>query len=79
MSATVWTAKERQPGRLHLGKVAYVEIQDKEDDERTNERARTRACAERLPLEFTFALGEISDGAVRDFISDGAVRGRHAE
>ena len=37
MSATVWTAKERQPGRLHLGKVAYVKIQYKEDDERTNE------------------------------------------
>ena len=38
MSATVWTAKERQPGRLHLGKVAYVEIQYKEDDERKDRR-----------------------------------------
>ena len=45
MSATVWTAKERQPGRLHLGKVAYVEIQYKEDDERTNERTNPYSAA----------------------------------
>jgi len=40
MSATVWISKERQPGRLHRDKVAYVDIQDKEDYERKKERKK---------------------------------------